>query len=288
MRPIACVVGPAALLAVALAVAPTGVHRAGAAPDAGQSGGVAPLEQTFQEIHILNQLRELRATPAQLQALLEAARQVEAERRKIIAERESPEVRAAAEAVRKALLEDRPPDELGPLFEQLEMAQQKLGEPGDAEARLETLARSLARGFAARLTAQQIVRLQGEREQEPGGPLAEALNHVRRMREREQEVREFIEHFSRRTSLEITQDVARAGKVKEELAGALTRIAALPDAEFATKGLELYREMEKIVAQALGSPLGVIQWHAETRIRELLIHPRLAPVIEERLKSAKG
>jgi hypothetical protein len=255
-------------------------------PVAGRSadGDLPPLQQTFQDIHLLQQLNRLRLSTVQLQELAKSRREVETERRKLESRHDTPEIRAAAAAIRQALLENRPPDELGPLFEKLEMLRAaRGGEEGEPDQRLTRAAQDQARRLIGTLRADQIVRLVGEEDED--SLARQLLREAREVRQApEPERKSYSSRTAQRLSLELTRDVANAGRARQELEAFLTRLLELPEADTEARAGALAAELGQIVNRAVGSPLGEIQWRAERRLAGLLMHPRLAALLEERLR----
>lgn len=246
-----------------------------------QPGGTS--EQLLQEIGILRQLNALDLSRAQLEGLRKAWSEVERRRRQLAAKRDTPEIRAAAAAVRQALLESRPDEQIDTLIERLRSLLPKEDEEGDPDQQLFRLARQQARQVLNLLRAQQIVRLVGDEGPE-GGPAQAMLRAVRGLRDDLENRASRIADFSARLSRELTDDDARARDSRGAIEALLVRAAELSDAAFETQRKALGDEAEQIVNRAVGSPIGVIQWQAEQRLADLLQEPRLGPVLDEKLK----
>ncbi len=260
--------------------------RVSAAPAAAEPE--RSLRETMEEIGLLQQLRMLRLSREQLTGWRQAAGEVQAERAKAEARAETPEFRAAAEAVRKALLEGRAEDELNPLFEKLEqlLQQARGGDEGEPELRIAAVVRASARRLIEGLRADQIVRLVGEEEGEDGiGQVL--LREIGEMRRQPEEARRrYTADQSRRLSLELTTDVARAGLARAELEKLITASLMLTEAELTARREAITREIAGIVSRAVNSPLGEIQLRAERRVAGILRHPRAAAVLTARLAAA--
>jgi hypothetical protein len=247
-------------------------------------GAVEPPEGAtdllLEEIGILRQLNPLELNRAQLEGLRKAWGELDAKRRELAAKRQTPEIRAAAAALRQALLEERPEAQIQPLLDRLRALLPSADQEGEAEEPLVTAARPLAARVVPLLRAQQVVRLVGDDE----GPARGILRAAARLREDPEDQAARVADLSERLSRALTGDAARARDARAAIDAFLNRAVKLGDGAFAAQEKALLDEAEQIVNRAVGSPIGVIQWQAEQRIADLLLEPRLGPLLDERLK----
>jgi hypothetical protein len=242
----------------------------------------------FEDIHLLNVIRELRLTNEQMDSLLKAAKELAAERQNLAGKRNSPEARKLLLQIKQALVEGKNEDELGPLFEQLEMLLQNGGEAhGEPEMKMRQAAQVKAKEAVNLLTPQQIVRLVGhEGEGDLTAQFTEALNEARRNPQARAEVLQgFPIRFAR---LVVRGDAKKEESVAKQVRDLMAEALKLTNAEFNQKLSDFQKQVRQIVQGAGGSPFALLQAQVEDRMADILMNPRLAKVLEEKLNYVKG
>ena len=258
----------------------------GRGPAAQQAPAASPpLHELMHDVHALHELHRLRLSTAQLRGLLKSLDELQAQRRAIEGKHDTPEVRAALLAVRKALQEGREPDELGPLFERLEQLRAATGrEEQEPEAQIDAAVRRTARSLLQSLRAEQVIRLVGNEGEERDGLAHRLVQEVREVsRAPEPARRRWSAERSLRLSLELTEDTTRSGRARAELQQLFDRLLKEPGLPAPGQPEKVEEELGGIISRAVGSPLGEIQLRAERRLAELLRHPRLASLVRETL-----
>jgi hypothetical protein len=248
---------------------------------------IANNQPLFEEIHLLNLIRELRLTNEQMESLLKGAKDLKEQQQNLMSKRNSPEVRTLLLQIKQGLIEGKHEDELGPLFEQLEMLIARDAQPHEIEEKVRQAAQEKAQEAAALLTPQQIVRLVGHKDEDSlAGRFAETLNEARRHPQARAEI---LQAFPRH----VARFVARGDAKKEEtlvkhVRDLMDEALKLSEAEFHQKLSDLQKQLRQIVQGAGGSPFALLQSQVEERMAEILMHPLFAKVLEEKLNYVKG
>lgn len=242
------------------------------------------IEHLFQQLHLARLVRYLRFNETQLEALLKIAKSMDTERQKHIGKRDTPEVRAMLEQLRKAIVEDAPEDEIEMLHERLRELMGNEGERINAQSLLQLAARASAKEAVKILNPGQITRLVGEELDDPAGRLMALIRVARQQEEARAEANEFTNNIARLLS----SDTKKEAALRRQLAEFRTRALALSKDEFTRQEKTLADEAQRIVQEAGGSSLNLLQLMAEGRLTEIMLNPHLTAVLEARLNYLKS
>lgn len=248
---------------------------------------IADNQPLFEEIHLLNLIRELRLTNEQMESLLKAAEELKEQQQTLRSQRNSPEVRTLLLQIKQGLIEGKNEDELGLLFEQLEMLIARDAPPHETEEKVRQAAQEKAKEAAALLTPQQIVRLVGRADEgDLTARFVEMLNEARRNPQARVEVLQvFPRHVAR---LAARGDAKKEETLIKQVRDLMDEALKLSDAEFRQKLSDLQKQLRQVVQGAGGSPFALLQAQVEERLAEILMNPRFAKVLEEKLNYVKG
>ncbi|MCS6861380.1 MAG: hypothetical protein NZT92_13780 [Abditibacteriales bacterium] len=241
----------------------------------------------FEEIHLLNFIRELRLTNEQMESLLKVAKDLKEQQQNLMGKRNSPEVRTLLLQIRQGLIEGKNEEELGPLFEQLEMLISREAQPQEVEEKMRHAAQEKAKEAVALLTPQQIVRLVGrEEESDFTARFTEVLHAARR---HPQARAELLQAFPRYVARLVARgDAKKEETVAKQVRDLMDEALKLSDTEFHQQLSNLQKRLRATVQSAAGSPFALLQSQVEGRMAETLMHPRFAKVLEEKLNYVKG
>jgi hypothetical protein len=266
-------------LAVGLAASAMGAPG----DDAGRGGAPAPVPvpQLMQEIRVLEMLRGLELTPAQMEKLVELARGADQAGRD---PRDTTEGRRVIGELRQALLEGKDYDVLGPLYEKLEQLSRPGGQEEGPEARLQKARLHAARRAAEILTPDQLLQFMGGDGGE-GGVDAELIAAARRIRDLPAEKQpEAINEVATRLPPTATRDVDRIAPTRQAIEAFLKDAVKFSATAFEAENSALRARAVQIAQDAAGSNVAALQIRAERRLLDLFSQPAFVAMLEEKLK----
>jgi hypothetical protein len=271
------------LAGLGLALAWLFVATPGGADTPRQADAPPPQELSL-EVQALQTLHYLKATPAQLRALREMAKETVGKPPPRAEVKASAEFRKALAELRDALASGDEEEHIDELTEKLDDLREdekpELHDEFDVTEEAQRRAPEALRLLTARQVA-DFAAVNGEDLHDPRELLANALDEVRGMKADEyKEWRQAVAEEVGRLVAGLDDD--KASRVTDQVVQWLIVARSLKDDEFKARRADLEKQARAIVGE-LG-PTDVLRHFLETNLAELLSNPRLPAALAARLK----
>jgi hypothetical protein len=257
---------------------------------AGATAQTAPtpdltVDQIRDDIGLIQMLNRLDLKQAQIEQILPIATDLQSQRDAIQQAGNAPEAKAALMSIRQALIEGKQ----GPELEQLQAPLQSVWQSLDQkEGQLHDAVQKAVTQVLALLEPAQVDAIARGEAGDPAGRLMEAVHQARHVPPAEYD--RWVAAVSHEIALGAAMgDQQAAQQTETKIQDLLKRARELNDADFEAQAQTLGQEAVTIVQEGAGQPDP--QWRdrrAHEILGGILMHPRLAAVLKEKLDFMKA